>query len=308
MISSKTENARSETDASCPDRSPRSPIWLWPNLLSLDAPLVAVIWQWLFAVTMRIKLPGEIYVILGLTVWIIYVADRLMDGVRLKKASTITPRHRFYRENALVFLPLLLIGLGVDVWLVVHHVPVGMLRMGVLMSFFVIAYFMFRFVLSRRPQSGAPREILCGFIFAIGTVVSVYFYGGDVNEALFRTFHPALLAILFSANCVAIAYWEAKVDLANGDGSLANTVPASGRDLPVWLGILVVATGVLLAMGYPGDAWGIYLAILLSALGLLGLKLNDHRLSANALRVLADAVLLTPLIIVPLVKQWMSAR
>lgn len=27
----------------------RAPWWLWPNLLSLDAPVVAVAWAWMFS-------------------------------------------------------------------------------------------------------------------------------------------------------------------------------------------------------------------------------------------------------------------
>ena len=58
----------------------RKPLWLYPNLLSLDAPLVAVAWLHVFARTWRLDYhPWEAYVTLGLAVWVIYVADRLLD-------------------------------------------------------------------------------------------------------------------------------------------------------------------------------------------------------------------------------------
>jgi len=55
---------------------PRKPLWLLPNLLSLDAPLVAIAWLYVFAQTWRLGyLPWESYLVLGLAVWAIYIAD-----------------------------------------------------------------------------------------------------------------------------------------------------------------------------------------------------------------------------------------
>lgn len=48
------------------------PPWLWPNLLSLDAPVVAVAWQWLFARVFGADLPAVFHLILGLSVWCIW--------------------------------------------------------------------------------------------------------------------------------------------------------------------------------------------------------------------------------------------
>src|SRR5690242_16333745 len=54
-------------------------LWLWPNLLSLDAPLVAVLWQQLFA--RCFGLPGDAIpaLLLVASVWLIYAADRAFD-------------------------------------------------------------------------------------------------------------------------------------------------------------------------------------------------------------------------------------
>ena len=56
-----------------------TPLWLWPNLLSLDAPLVALVWQDFAAHSFGhpLRLPARI--VLALTVWAIYVVDRLLD-------------------------------------------------------------------------------------------------------------------------------------------------------------------------------------------------------------------------------------
>ena len=57
----------------------RPPVWLWFNLLGLDAPVVALVWQDFLArcYPTILRPPGR--AVLGLTVWAIYLADRLLD-------------------------------------------------------------------------------------------------------------------------------------------------------------------------------------------------------------------------------------
>lgn len=63
---------------------------MWPNLLSLDAPAVALVWQDFLARTFGIPLRMPARLVLGLTVWAIYLGDRLLDvrgpatGARLR--------------------------------------------------------------------------------------------------------------------------------------------------------------------------------------------------------------------------------
>ena len=52
------------------------PWWLWPNVLALDAPTVAVVWQRFLGWAFDSPVPAVASVVLGLTVWSIYLADR----------------------------------------------------------------------------------------------------------------------------------------------------------------------------------------------------------------------------------------
>ena len=56
-------------------------LWLWPNLLSLDAPVVAVLWQFLFARCFQAPVDALAALLLLLTVWLIYgLTGRWMRG------------------------------------------------------------------------------------------------------------------------------------------------------------------------------------------------------------------------------------
>jgi hypothetical protein len=49
----------------------RIPWWLWPNVLSLDAPLVAVLWQAALAKVHHVAIMPGLHVALFLAVWLI---------------------------------------------------------------------------------------------------------------------------------------------------------------------------------------------------------------------------------------------
>ena len=63
--------------------------WQWPHLMSLDAPLVALVWQRWWAHTVGITLPFSREWILGLSIWLIYLADRLADTADGKRADAL---------------------------------------------------------------------------------------------------------------------------------------------------------------------------------------------------------------------------
>ena len=65
-------------------------IWLWPNLLSLDAPLVAVVWQVMFARCFQVPVDTVAAALLLLTVWLVYSADRTLDAwKRVRRNRTL---------------------------------------------------------------------------------------------------------------------------------------------------------------------------------------------------------------------------
>ena len=80
------------------ERAGYSPV-VWLSLLCLDAPIVAVAWQWLFARTFDAHLDLSLRALLFLTAWLIYLADRFADTIKLPADSPISLRHRFCREH-----------------------------------------------------------------------------------------------------------------------------------------------------------------------------------------------------------------
>ena len=54
-------------------------LWQWPNLLAVDAALIALAWQAAFAAALGNEVSAAAQIVLGLSVWLTYMADRLFD-------------------------------------------------------------------------------------------------------------------------------------------------------------------------------------------------------------------------------------
>ncbi len=76
------------------------PWWLWPNVLGLDAPLVALVWKETWAMCLGVELAWIQRGLLALAVWLSYCGDRLLDARRLD-GPVGSQRHEFARRHAI---------------------------------------------------------------------------------------------------------------------------------------------------------------------------------------------------------------
>jgi hypothetical protein len=68
---------------------------VWLNLVCLDAPLVAIAWQWLFARSFGVAVGIGATLALFLTAWLIYLADRFGDSLSIDLTRSTALRQRF---------------------------------------------------------------------------------------------------------------------------------------------------------------------------------------------------------------------
>ena len=270
---------------------PKRKWWLWPHLLSLDAPLVAVVWQgwWTRSTGGRVSWSQD--VILGGGVWLIYLADRLADTASAPPGGHETARHAFYRQHqpqmkflaATVFLILS----GLAPWTLDQRQFIAGLGLLALAG----GYF---WLVHRRAGDGwarvLPKEALVAGMFAAGTLFFVLGHLGiprpDVPLA------GALFGGLCFFNCALITRWERKPSDLRDPASLLNAFPWLTAHLRTGCVCLALLTGILALAGLVSG--GMVLPITVGALLLASLDHRGTRLSMDALRVLADAALLTP--------------
>ena len=266
----------------------RSP-WLWLNLVCLDAPLVAICWQWIFARTFHLSVPVGHQAALFLTAWVIYLGDRFGDSVSLVAGQPKSVRQQFCLRHKSVWLVTIICVAAVDVIVVLQTVNYETAVLGAVLGAFTIAYVAINHAHSEIWKTIPLKEFTIGSLFAAGTLLGVTPH--IFAEGSTMVFAAILFASLCSLNCVSIAIWERDLDRIQGKHSIA-TRCANANSLPRLLVLLLLAGSVLLALFDPG-AWPV--ALCLGASGLLLGALRSVPVSRDERTAFADVVLLTPL-------------
>jgi hypothetical protein len=265
--------------------------WEWPTILSLDAPLVAVIWQQELAAAAGVRLHAVHAFVLGASVWLSYVADRWIGGWRLDPGRVRTHRHRFYQRWSWPIA-----GLGVAVvtadfaaacaGLSRREFVAGLLLLGP-----VAAYLLSHQLLHAHHRRRPPKEICVAGLLGAGAGLFVAAAPAADLRALAAPLE--LLVLLCLANCALIGVWESRVDRDHGETSLAvqfRRGTAFSRALP-W--ILAAASAALVPAvappARPAAACALASSLLLALVDRL-----EARLGRQPARVLADVALLTP--------------
>jgi hypothetical protein len=277
--------------------------WQWPTVLSLDAPAVALLWQWLLARVAHTPLAWPQVFILGAATWLAYAADRWIEGWRLSPAQVLTQRHWFYQHRR---WPAFVAWLGVlTVALAVAFTRLNSreLSAGLLVLAPVLVYLLSHQLLHRGHPWRAPKELCVALLFAAG--VACFPLARDPGVLRPLAAPLVLFGALCLANCALISLWESEVDHAHGQTSLALQYPR-GRQLVHALPWLLAALAAGSAVLETRIARTTALCAATSGV-LLGMVDFAHARSGRQLaRVLADVALMTPL--VPLLAWWLFQR
>jgi len=267
--------------------------WQWPTILALDAPAVAVAWQSMLARVAGVALRPYHVVLLAISVWLAYSADRWIEGWRLPIEAVRTQRHYFLIRRRwpafAVWIATLVGGIALASYRFSSREWVASL--GLLLP--VLLYLLSHQLLHRDHPWRVPKEICVAVIVALGAAL----YPATLNtDSLHLLAVPtALFMLLCLANCLLISGWESEVDLRHRQISLAlrfshARIVAGG--LPFGIFLLSVAVAA-----FSGAATRIAaLSAAASAASLAILNLTQPRLGRERARLLADVALLTPLV------------
>lgn len=263
------------------------PFWIWPHLLSLDAPAVAIGWQAWWARASGVHLGWAHHAILGLCVWMIYLADRLADGLRASPAKWGTQRHEFYHRRRTLPATLLAIALASLTFLAPRYLngaefAGGMVLLAVTGIYFCRIHWWMGWPLR------APKEAVVGGFFAVGVG---YFVAVRTGASWLLDIRAVLFGALCFLNCALITRWERTLHDRRDRRSLLNAFPTLTEQLGWWAVVLVGAAALVAAIA---GQWLGFFPLMLAAGFLFVLDSARNRVRASALRVLADVALLTP--------------
>ena len=269
----------------------------WWHLLSLDAPTVAALWSWFFARAMHLHLPFLAALLLALGTWLLYVADRILDGLRQRKGE-LRERHHFHARHRTAFLWAALPMLILFAWFVLTRMRPEAFRDDLWIGVFALLYL---FAVHRGTNSAStrtswlPKELAVAILFAAATAVPAWSRLGATSAIGLgkEQLAPAVVffALLCWINCVSIEKWEA-------GHAHSSTRWASLHLRPIVTMIALFSLAAALLAPSRG-LMAVYLAALLSSGLFVVLDARSAHFSPLHLRIAADAALLTPLAFFP---------
>lgn len=250
------------------------------HLLSLDAPTVAMLWAWYLVRAQGEESSGWSIPLLGVATWLLYVADRLLDGYR---GQGLCERHVFHRRYRRRLIPLAGVMAGALTWAAWVLLPREELRVALGLAA-VVALYLAAVHVSRAAGRWLPKTMAVAVIFAVAVSVPAWTLADHLTGAgrAALGFKVALFAGVCWLNCVAIKRWEGQ-----------SAVHASTRWAGSHLWALAFTAVCIAVLAMPSR---VAMAVLLSALILAGLDAVRGRLSALQLRIAADVALLSPLL------------
>jgi hypothetical protein len=256
-------------------------------LCSLDAPTVAVVWAMLLGRLAGTHLRMAEVLVLGLGTWIVYVLDRVLDG--MAGEMHLRERHYFHRRHRTVMLGLCCVA-GALLVVLCRWLPGRLVGFYLALGVPVLVYGVrVHWGLVRRTRAPRGKEAAVALLFT-AAVAAPALMGVQAGGRAALLVVSCLLAWLCWLNCLVISFSESAHDSAEW-------LPIAGYGLALAFTALAVCGW---GLGWSPGARSSPAAagVLLSCLLLLGLVLGrrDGRMSARRVRVLADVGLLTPLI------------
>lgn len=289
-------------------RQSYSALALW-HLLSLDAPSVAALWTFAIARAVGLHLPWTEPAAMFVAVWMLYASDRLLDARPLPDGSPppdLEERHRFHQRHRRIFLFMIVVAAGALVVLL-HLLDPRALHLYALLAALLSAWLL---LIHARPVPTAashrmPKELAVGVFFPAAVFIPTVARLPQLRLDLLP--EALLFAAVCTVNCLFLYAWEHP-----GSRTHAHwTTRWSTHHLATLANLIAAASGTLVAASllhkFPGSSLAMGQAstvlascTLLSSLLLLLLHEMRRSLKPVHLRALADLVLLTPALVLPL--------
>lgn len=213
------------------------------RILSLDIVAGAMASLCFAANVMEVELHRSYYIILGITVWLIYTADHLMDGARTKGKSLSETHNFFYRFQiplVLVFLILLIL----DFRLVVYRLDQRIVEFGMAPALATVFYLLLNRYYGQASRWFFIKELWISLIYTIAIWGGPVILAGDsMNTSQLLLASSFFLVI--SSNVLIYSIYERELDAREGTRSLVRDF---GLTVSLNTSLLVLIISLLLSL------------------------------------------------------------
>ncbi|MGJ8676181.1 MAG: hypothetical protein ACSHX0_01555 [Akkermansiaceae bacterium] len=282
---------------------------------------MALAWMWMFARAMRVEyIEGAIWWVLPVSVWCVYVLDRLVDSWRNVELRASSPRHQFHWKWRWLFLVLVFAAAATCFYHALFVLSRSTLSAGLVAMLICGLYFLM--VIFRTKEVPYIKNFMAGMIFAMGVGIPVNaananLQGMDIYDVVYAFYNTGwgdaawnlFLMVLNTLGAVFVGCKEVcvfgllcmmnitAIDLWERAAAARDEETAYSHESTLTLGLFILAAGALLFAAMEADVYAkpFYYSIMVAAALMQGLNHYRERFSLNALRVLADVALIVPL-------------
>ena len=267
----------------------RKPWWQYIYLLGLDAPLVAVLWLFLFAKTWRVNYhPWEAYVALGFIVWTVRIVVKLLESSMAGNVDAFSLVHRKGLKGVAI-----LVGIAAII-LTVLNFPISGYNYFLVAGILMVVYFALALFYS--PEEGEipyAKHAVGGIAFAFGTALMAHAYLPSIElKELVRSREFICFSVLCIIASSAVELWS-----RNPRGEKKESGFTDELTLSLPLTLLGAASLVFAVQNDSMTARPFFYGILTAAALLQVLNRTQHRFSLDKVKVLTSVCLLVPGII-----------
>lgn len=261
------------------------------NILSLDVTAGAMICALFFAKIFQITILPYGLVSLGLTVWIIYTADHLLDAKKIQQPAS-TERHRFHQRNFYVLFTILLLTILIDAVQLIFIRKIVFIE-GLGLAFFIVIYFLLHRYLK------LFKEVIGAVLYSGGVLLIPW----SVNTSAITQAHSILIgqfAMTALINLFLFSWYDRQQDVKDKHASFATVMGDSAAKYSLKILFLVQAAFFLVQLVVGGMTTLFPNIILTMMNGILFLIFSERKYFErdDRYRLLGDAVFLLPLIYV----------
>ena len=251
-------------------------LWQWLNVLALDAVIIALLWQSLFSKILGHRISIAAQSVLGISVWLVYTADRLFDVMPRAFEQLHSVRHRFVKQNLRILWIFWISLLIADIAIAFGWLGDWQFKNGLQLLVICLLYIGLSQKFSARFF---PKEFFVALIFAGGVIIFLIPVSGVWLPS-------GVLFLLCLINCLIIGIKERSIDAALQIRSMAQ--------LNSRLAIFLYFSCLFLSY-FLGRAWLLPLGLTLAIL--LVLHIFMQRFPTEHFRVLVDsALMISPLL------------
>ena len=181
----------------------------YSNVLSLDAPLVVLFWQEIIASALKVDLSVSHRIVLTLSVWLSYSADRFLECYGHISGHLLDTRHLFFYKNKLIFLTFWFGILTLDIYQAIIFFSADHLFISVNVLFLVFLNQYLAICKSKKINNYCSKEFRTALILSIGCVLYPFLNSDCRTLGYFSI--PISLFVIFFWNCKLIELWESNL-------------------------------------------------------------------------------------------------